>query len=153
MITQHTKYGLKALLALGRKYPDQQLTTIAQLAEEERIPAKFLEIILLEMKNLGWLHAKRGPGGGYALAKSPREIRLGDVLRQMEGPVALVPCARAKAGGLCEDCAHRPQCAVRMLMKEVRDAAAAVLDRTSLDTLLEEERMYGQEDEAPMYYI
>ena len=105
---------------------------IADLAERENIPRKFLEAILLELKNAGILHSKKGKGGGYALARPAREITMGQVMRAIDGPLAPIPCVSERAYVRCEGCVSEETCGTRMVMKEVRDAIAKILDGTTL---------------------
>jgi len=111
---------------------------IADLAARENIPRKFLETILLELKNAGVLHSKKGKGGGYALAKNPAEIVLGDVIRVIDGPLAPIPCVSEHAYVRCEECVDEATCGTRLVMKQVRDAIAQILDNTTLASALEQ---------------
>ena len=133
MLSQKTKYALKALLLLAddeksRKTP----VLISDLAERGNMPQKFLEAILLELKNHGILQSKKGKGGGDLLAKSPEDIKIGAIVRILEGPLALLPCASQTAHRKCEECVDEQTCGLRMLFKEVRDTTAEILDNTSL---------------------
>jgi Rrf2 family protein len=103
------------------------------MSEAEAIPKKFLEQILLTLKGFGLVHSKKGKGGGYALAQPPRSIMLGPVVRMMEGPLAPLPCASETRYKKCDECPDAETCATRIVMKEVRDAVAKVLDNTSLE--------------------
>jgi len=108
---------------------------IADLAREEHIPAKFLELILLVLKHQGVLQSRKGKGGGYLLARDPKDIFLGQVVRMFDGPLAPVPCASQTAYVACADCPNEAVCGVHLAMKAVRDATARVLDGTSLASL------------------
>ena len=136
MISKKTKYGLKALIYLARKY-EQGPVLIADLARDERIPKKFLEAILLALKNNGILHSKKGKGGGYYLARHPRTITFGQAIRVMEGPLAPVPCVSEMSYAACSECDNEVTCGIRIVMKDVRDAMAEILDGTSLQDVLE----------------
>jgi Rrf2 family protein len=103
------------------------------MSEAEAIPKKFLEQILLTLKGFGLVHSKKGKGGGYSLAQPPRSIMLGPVVRMMEGPLAPLPCASETRYKKCDECTDAETCATRIVMKEVRDAIAQVLDNTSLE--------------------
>jgi Rrf2 family protein len=103
------------------------------MSEQESIPKKFLEQILLTLKGFGLVHSKKGKGGGYALAQPPRLIMLGPVVRMMEGPLAPLPCASETRYKKCDECPDAETCATRIVMREVRDAIAHVLDNTSLE--------------------
>ena len=134
MLTRKSKYGLKALLMLAEA-PDQGPVSISTLAERQRIPAKFLEAILLDLKRHGFLQSKKGKGGGYALSRRPSEVTVGQVIRALEGPLALVPCVSQTAYMPCAECVDEATCRVRWAMKEVRDATATILDNMSLTAL------------------
>jgi len=136
MISKKTKYALKALIYLAREY-DKGPILIADLAREERIPKKFLELILLALKNNGILLSKKGKGGGYYLGRAPREITLGKIIRVLEGPLAPVPCVSESAYAHCDECVSEQTCGIRLVMKEVRDSMAAILDSTTLADVLE----------------
>ncbi len=105
---------------------------ISDLAERERIPKKFLELILLQLKNAGVLQSRKGKGGGYFLAQPPEQISVGRVVRTLEGPLAPVPCVSETAYRKCEECLDERSCGIRLVMKNVRDAMAQILDNTSL---------------------
>lgn len=130
-LSKRTQYSLRALYALARGY-GQGPTLISHLAEEEAIPKKFLEQILLSLKNLGLVSSKKGKGGGYQLAQPPDQITLATVIRMMEGPLAPLPCASETRFRKCDECIDIETCGTRIVMKEVRDAIADILERTTL---------------------
>lgn len=134
MLSSKAKYGLKALVYLARHAAEGPVL-IAEIAERERMPRKFLDAILLEMKNAGFLASKKGKGGGYTLARPAERISIGDVVRLLDGPLAPVPCVSRTAYRRCEDCRDEQACSVRWIMQDVRDAIAAILDNTTLRTL------------------
>jgi Rrf2 family protein len=134
MLSKKAKYAIKALLRLADHQQGEPMR-IADLAREEQIPAKFLEFILLGLKNNGVLQSRKGKGGGYLLARDPSSIYLGQIVRMFDGPLAPVPCASQTAYVRCADCQNEAVCGVRLAMKEVRDATAKVLDGTSLASL------------------
>ena len=136
MLSQRGRYALKALINLARS--DASARQVSAISAEENIPRKFLEAILLELKNAGVLHSKKGKGGGYALAKNPAEIVLGDVIRVIDGPLAPIPCVSELAYARCEECADEATCGTRLVMKQVRDAIAQILDNTTLASALEQ---------------
>ena len=109
---------------------------ISEIAERGNIPKRFLELILLELKNHGVLRSKKGKGGGYVLSQLPDEISVGHVIRMLEGPLAPLPCASKTAYERCEDCPNEKTCGVRLLMKQVRDQTAAILDSTTFADML-----------------
>jgi len=134
VLTRKSKYGLKAMLLLAQEV-DRGPVLISELAERQRLPRKFLEAILLELKRAGLLHSKKGKGGGYVLGRKPTEITVGQVIRVLEGPLALTPCVSVTAYRKCDECLDENTCAVRLAMKEVRDATADILDNTTLTGL------------------
>lgn len=134
MLSKKTKYALKALLALAEHGGDGHLR-IEDIAREQRIPRKFLELILLQLRNQGLLESRKGKGGGYRLARDPRRIYLGQIVRMFDGPLAPVPCASQTAYRPCLDCRDEASCGVRLAMMDVRNATARILDHTSIATL------------------
>jgi Rrf2 family protein len=131
-LSKKTQYSLRALYALTRHY-GQGPVLIQEMSDTELIPKKFLEQILLTLKGYGLVHSKKGKGGGYALAQPPKLIMLGPVIRMMEGPLAPLPCASETRYRKCDECEDAETCATRIVMREVRDAIAKVLDSTSLE--------------------
>ncbi len=136
MLSMKAKYGLLAVLALARK-SDKKLILISELAEKENIPKKFLEQILRELKNQGILESKIGKGGGYYLNKPPHEITIGQIIRTIDGPLAPVACVSQTAYARCPECRDEHSCAIRLVMKDVRDAISQILDGTTLADALE----------------
>jgi Rrf2 family protein len=134
MLTRKSKYGIKALLALAEDQ-GRRPVLIAEVAEKHRIPMKFLQAILLDLKRHGILQSKMGKGGGYYLRRDPTEITVGEVIRVLDGPLALVPCVSQTAYSRCEECIDEATCSVRWIMREVRDATAEILDNTTLAEL------------------
>ena len=134
MLSSKGKYGIKALLHLA-EHEGAGTMLIADIAAHNKIPKKFLDAILLELKNAGFLHSKKGRGGGYTLARPANRILIGDVIRVLDGPLAPIPCASRTAYRRCDDCPDASDCRIRILMVDVRDAIAAILDRTSLADL------------------
>lgn len=135
MLTAKGKYGLKALVHLS-SLPAGETTQAIDIAETNTIPKKFLDAILGELRNAGIVHSKKGPGGGYMLARPPGEIKLGYVIRTLDGPLAPIACASRTAYQPCEDCADVKACAVRLTMMKVRDAMSEILDRLTLADML-----------------
>jgi len=126
-----SKYGLKALLALAQEAGEGPVL-VADLAKRDAIPKKFLEAILLELKRHGIVQSKKGKGGGYFLRRKPSEVTFGEVIRVLEGPLAMVPCVSQMAYAKCAECIDEQTCGVRLAMKDVRDATAEILDNTTL---------------------
>jgi Rrf2 family protein len=133
-LSKRTQYSLRALYALARK-AGQGPVLITQLAEEEAIPKRFLEQILLSLKSRGLVYSKKGKGGGYYLAHSPDRITLASVIRLTEGPLAPLPCASETQFRKCDECLDAETCGTRIIMREVRDAIAAILEQTTLQTV------------------
>jgi Rrf2 family protein len=134
MLSKKAKYAIKALIALAERENEEPMR-IVDLAIAEQIPPKFLELILLGLRNHGILQSRKGKGGGYLLARDPGDIYLGQIVRIFDGPLAPVPCASQTAYVRCADCPDEAVCGVHLAMKEVRDATAKVLDGTSLASL------------------
>lgn len=131
MITAKTRYALKALGVLATSPPGEPVL-IADIAEQEGIPRKFLELILAELKQHGFLQSRKGRGGGYLLARSPNEITMASVLRVLDGPIAPVPCLSRTAYQRCAECRDEATCGVRLILKEAHDASVRVLENTTL---------------------
>lgn len=132
MLSNKSKYGLKALMHLvGVERP----MLADQIALENQIPRKFLDIILLDLKRAGFVSGKKGRGGGYMLARPPERITVGQVIRTLEGSFAPIGCTSRAAYKPCGDCTDEALCRVRDLMIDVRDQMAMVLDNTSIAAL------------------
>jgi Rrf2 family protein len=138
MLTKKGKYGLKALVDLARLGPGET-AFVTEIAVRNNIPKKFLDTILLELRNTGILRSKKGPNGGYSLSKPATEIRIGQVIRALDGPLAPIRCASRTAFEACDDCADPETCQVRLSMTEVRDAIAMILDNMSLEEFVAKE--------------
>ncbi len=149
MLTNKGKYGLKAMVHLAGIEPGA-LAQVADIAETNSISKKFLDHILTELRHAGLVYSKKGKGGGYALAKPPGEIRVGAIVRVLDGPLAPLPCASVTAFRPCDDCADLKTCAVRQIMVEARNAIANVLDNR---TLAELRAMTNPPELAQMYHI
>lgn len=137
-LSKKTQYSLRALYALARHY-GRGPVLISKLSEEEAIPRKFLELILLDLKSRRVVESKKGKGGGYFLIKRPEEVTLGSVVRSIDGPLAPLPCASESAFRRCDECPDEKVCGTRIVMKEVRDAIARILDRTTLADVIHKE--------------
>jgi Rrf2 family protein len=138
MLSKKTKYAIKALVILG-KNRDKPPMQIQKIAEEERIPKKFLEQILLDLRNAGYLYSKKGAGGGYSLNKDPKEIFLVHILRITGGPIAMVPCASLNFFHKCEECQQETTCGIRDVFIKVRDETLKILSETSIADVIERE--------------
>jgi len=142
LLSQKAKYALRALIMLAEQ-PHDDLVLIGDIAESENIPRKFLEAILVELRNHGLLFAKRGKGGGYRLARPASLITFGEVIRIIDGHVAPIPCASKNAFKPCADCEDPATCSTRWLMIQVRDATADVLDNRTLSDALRHRQAVG----------
>lgn len=136
MLTKKAKYGLKAMVHLaGVRTGETAL--VADIAAANQIPKKFLDAILGELRNAGFVHSKKGKGGGYMLARPPADIGVGNIVRALDGPLAPIQCASKTVYRRCDDCVDENRCPVRLMMLRARDAIAEVLDKTSLEQMRE----------------
>jgi Rrf2 family protein len=135
-LSKRGEYGLRAMILLATPGHDAQppVVQIQEISERENIPAKFLEQILLTLKNDGVLHSKMGVGGGYRLAKPASQISLGHIVRVLDGPLAPVKCVSQMAYEPCS-CPDEATCGLRLAMGDVRSAIADILDGTSLEDI------------------
>jgi len=147
MLTKKGKYGLKAMIHLAG-FPLGQPVLVTDIAEQNGIPKKFLDTILGDLKNAGFLHSKKGKGGGYTLGRPASEIRVGPIIRVLDGPLAPIPCASRTAYQRCDDCRDETQCGVRLMMLEVRNAISTVLDGRTLAEM----RQIALTDNLPLMY-
>ncbi len=132
-LSKRGEYGLRAMIMLATPGSDghSPVLQIREISQHEQIPAKFLEQILLSLKNAGLLHSKMGVGGGYHLSRPPGEINLGQIVRILDGPLAPVKCVSQMAYEPC-GCPDEETCGLRLVMGDVRNAIADLLDGTSL---------------------
>ncbi len=132
-LSKRGEYGLRAAIymALVQQDVPEAVLSIRDIAQAERIPVKFLEQILLTLKNAGILRSKTGVGGGYSLARPADQITLGQIFRTLDGPVAPIRCVSQMAYAPC-GCPDEATCGLRMVMSDVRDAIARILDHTTL---------------------
>lgn len=131
LISQRAKYALRALVALAKARPEQPLL-ISEISRDQKIPKKFLEQILLELKRAGIVMSRRGRLGGYVLLRAPGKVTFGEVLRLIDGPIAPLPCLSKIAYRRCADCADEATCEIRHVFARVTIATREVLDTTSL---------------------
>lgn len=131
MISQKAKYALRALVALARA-PKGKPLVIGEIAQDQRIPKKFLEQILLDLKNKGILDSRRGKGGGYVLLKPAERISYGEIIRIIDGPIAPLPCLSITAYRKCTDCADEASCETRRVFADVAIQTRRVLDTTTI---------------------
>ena len=138
MLSSKARYGLIAMAALARHYEERQHIAVEEIAGEDHVPAKFLEAILTQLRKRGLLISRRGPSGGYILARDPKTITLAEVIRTLDGPFAPTPCARTRNPVCCEGCESMEACRVRPFMREVRDVMAGVLEGRTVQDLADE---------------
>jgi hypothetical protein len=134
MLSKKTQYALQALSYMVGKGTDAPIL-IAEIAEEKKIPLKFLETILLELKKAGFLESKKGKHGGYFFATAPQKIKLSAIFRAIEGPIALLPCVSLNFYQKCETC-NEKKCGINKVMVEVRDNTLAILDKRTVSDLI-----------------
>ncbi len=134
MLTQKTRYSMLAMVRLAKEYGKGTLM-INEIAKSERIPKRFLESILLELKNNGYLNSKLGKNGGYSLIKDPKNITLLEIVRLFEGSIAMLRCTSEKYYEPCEHCKDEQTCSIRGTFKDIREYTFNKLANTSLDML------------------
>jgi len=135
MLTQKTRYSMLALIKLAKEFGKGTLM-INEIAESEKIPKRFLESILLELKKNGYLGSKLGKNGGYFLIKRPEDINLLEIVRLFEGSIALLRCTSEKYYEPCEHCKDEATCAIRWTFKDIREYTFNKLEGTSLAMLV-----------------
>ena len=123
-----------AMIRLAKEYGNGPIM-IGDIAKSENIPQRFLENILLELKNLGFLGSKLGKSGGYYLLKNPLEVTLSDIIRHFEGTIAMLSCVSEKSYQPCEFCKDEALCKIRSTFKAVRDSTFSILSKTTLKDL------------------
>jgi Rrf2 family protein len=131
MLSQKARYALHALFVLGERNSAEPMM-IADIAAKAKVPRKFLEQILLDMKKRGLVHSHRGKYGGYTLGRPTEQISFAEVLRVIDGPLALSPCASRTAYRKCDDCEDENACAIRKFLLAVRDSTAAILENSTI---------------------
>ena len=152
-LSKRGEYALRALIDFGIAHElGRPLLKIGELVEKERLPVKFLEQILTQLRGAGYIQTKRGKAGGYFLAKPPREIRLGQVIRLIDGPLAPISCVSVTAYERCS-CPDEAHCGLRMLMLDVRNAIARILDRYVLGDVVEITLRKMRRDGVPIPFM
>ena len=139
MLSKKTKYAIRALVALTHVYKEKKTLRISHISESQNIPRKFLEAILLELKNQGIVTSKMGVNGGYALMKNPKEIMLSTVIRSTGGPIALAPCVSTNFYKPCDECEDEKSCGLKDTLLQVRVASVKILSKTSLADVARQE--------------
>ncbi len=137
MLSKKTKYGLKALIYIAKQGGTAPVL-ISDISEKERIPKKFLEAILLDLKKFGILGSKKGKGGGYYLMKDPKTITAATLIRVLDGPIAMLPCVSLNYYEKCDDCPDEEKCFLNKFMAEVRDNTLDLLQKKSLHDMIHE---------------
>jgi Rrf2 family protein len=131
VLSQKARYALHALIVLA-EHGGREPMMIADIAEEARVPRKFLEQILLGLKKRGIVQSMRGRAGGYRLGRPAKEITFADIIRETDGPLALSPCVSVTAYHRCPDCEDEATCAIRKVLLAARDATADILESRTL---------------------
>lgn len=131
MLSQKARYALRALFVLAHR-PAGRPVMIAEVAGEAKVPRKFLEQILLDLKKRGLVHSTRGKFGGYTLGRPAEEISFAEVIRVIDGPLALTPCSSQTAYRRCDDCTDETTCTIRKAMLQVRAATVDILERLNV---------------------
>ena len=134
MISKKCKYAIKALLYLADHQSEGRSIFSSEIAEQENIPKKFLETILRELRNFQFLQSKRGKAGGYKLLKEPKDINLADLMRAVDGPIAMLPCVSLNYYANCEECDEKI-CKIKPVFEEVRDKTLKILNATTIDKM------------------
>jgi Rrf2 family protein len=135
MLSDTARYAMRAMMALAERHPAP--ASIAGIAEDISAPRKYLEAVMLRLKREGLLISTRGRTGGYALARPAVEISVADIIRSLDGPLALTPCASRTRFEACENCVDVASCSIRFVLLEGRDALAEVLERRTLADLVQ----------------
>lgn len=150
-LSQRGEYALRALLVLGLHH-GEAVVSIQTISEEQRIPKKFLEQILNDLKRTGAVESKRGVAGGYKLARHPRDIALAGIIRHVEGALAPISCVSERFYEKCT-CPDESRCAIRNVMKEVREAVVKIMEKVTVADLCERARKLSKEPESMVDYI
>jgi len=140
MISKKAQYSLYALTFLAKRF-DKGPVLISEIAEKEKLPKKFLEAILLDLKNIGIVSSKKGKGGGYYLIKKPENINFAEIIRLFDGAIALLPCVTYNYYESCTQCKDENKCGVRSVVKEIRDKTVSILKEVTLKDILDKEQL------------
>ena len=138
MLSKKAQYSILALVKLAKSYQKGPVL-IGSISQTEKIPKKFLEAILLDLKQNGFLGSKKGKGGGYYLIKDPGEVNLADIIRLFDGAIALIPCATYKYYEPCQHCKDELTCGIRSIVKDIRDETVNLLKNISLSDIIQRE--------------
>lgn len=143
MLSKKAKYAINALVYLA-KSQEQGPILISTISEQQNIPKKFLEAILLDLKNAGILNSKKGKGGGYYLLKDPKEVNLADIMRLFDGAIAFLPCVTYRYYERCEECLDEETCGIRDVFQDVRDESVKILKASTLENIINREERLGK---------
>ncbi len=152
MLSKKTKYAINALTVLALQ-PNKEPVLISAIAKEAGVPKKFLELILLELKNGGILESKKGQGGGYFLRKEASDISLGHIIRMTSGPLALVSCVSKSAYAPCSECGDELTCSLKVVMQQLQQSTAAILDACTLADMARQTLVLREKKQALMFHI
>jgi Rrf2 family protein len=144
MLSKKCKYAIHALIYLAERYQEGPVH-IQEIADRQHIPKKFLEAILLELKNAQVLHSKKGKGGGYYLYKKPEDVNLMEIIRLMDGAIAMLPCVSLNYYEPCEECRDEKTCGIRDSFAGVRDETLRILSESTLDKIVKREKILSTE--------
>lgn len=133
MLSKKAKYALKAMLFIAKSSEEKVQTN--DISNGEKIPRKFLEAIMVELRNKAFIFSNRGKNGGFKLAKPLNEITVGAIVRAIDGPLAPIPCVSKLYYQPCEECVEESTCEIKSVMQKVRDATSEILDNTTLEDL------------------
>lgn len=139
MLSKKCKYAIHALVYLAERH-GQGPVQIGEIADQQKIPKKFLEAILLELRNGRILNSKKGKGGGYYLQRNPEEINLTEVIRLTNGPIALLPCVSLNFYESCEECVNEKNCTIRTTFLTIRDETLKILSESNLAALVKKQK-------------
>jgi Rrf2 family protein len=138
MLSKKAKYAINALVHLAKRH-GQGPVAIGEIAEQEHIPQKFLEAILLDLRKAGILASRKGRTGGYQLLRSPDDVNLAEVMRLIDGPIASLPCASYKHYERCDECKDETTCGIRQVFFELRNESVRILKNASLSSIIARE--------------
>lgn len=139
MLSKKAQYALYALVCLAREQSNGPLL-IRDIAEKEKLPRKFLEAILLELKTIGILSSRKGKGGGYLLRRNPEDVNMAEIIRHFDGAIALLPCATYRYYEECSHCKDEATCGIKSYVKDIRDETVKMMKNITLKDILEREK-------------
>jgi len=148
MLSKKAQYALYALVHLAREQEKGPLL-IRDIAEQEKLPRKFLESILLELKTIGILSSKKGKGGGYQLRRNANEVNMAEIIRHFDGAIALLPCATYRYYEQCQHCKDESMCGIKSYVKEIRDETVSMLKNITLQDIIDREQALLAQPDCP----